>query len=131
MDLNMNEDSLNNFNQDLTNLKMILSMIHSYPNAIKELELNDLIDPLKVFSSFLDWQNMYDRFEPIEKGFFSEDWLPISKTSLEYFVDLSDTKYPMFKVSFNSMEPPSYELITVHKSIVDLIHICQSIEEKK
>jgi hypothetical protein len=117
--------------QDLTNLKLILSMIHSYPKALRHLELTDIIDPLKVISSFLDWQKMHDQFDKIEKGFFSKDWLPISKTSLEYFVDLSDTKYPMFKVSFNSMDPPSYELTTVYRSIVDLIHICESIEEMK
>jgi hypothetical protein len=115
--------------QDLTNLKYILSVIHSYPKALKELELTDLIDPLKVISSYLDWQKMHVQFDTIEKGFFSKDWLPISKTSMEYFVDLSDSKYPMLKVSFNSMDPTSYELIILHKSIVELIHVCESIEE--
>ena len=127
----MTEEQMNKLTQDLTNLKLILSMIQSYPKALIELELTDLIDPLKVISSYLDWQKMHAKFDPIEQEFFNKDWLPISKSSLEYFVDLSDSKYPMLKVSFNSMDPASYELSTIYNSIVELIHICESIEEKK
>lgn len=83
--------------QHLTNLKLILSLIQSYPKALIELELTDLIDPLKVISSYLDWQKMHAKLDPIEQEFFNKEWLPISKSSLEYFVDLSNTKYPMLR----------------------------------
>jgi hypothetical protein len=94
--------------------------------VLKQLEFEDLLYSDELIQSQKDWLSICSKYEGMEKDFFQPYWVPIQKKSLDYFIDLSNKNYPIFKIGFVFFEPYSYERINLFSSINDLLILVES-----
>ena len=116
-----NEDFKNQWAKQLEDIKHILDFLTTYPQVLKQLEFEDLLTSDELLKSQMDWVRICSKYEGMEKDFFKPYWVPIQKSSLSYFIDLSNPNYPIFKSSFIFSEPYSYEKMNLFESINELM----------
>ncbi len=116
-----NDPFFRQWEKQLKDVSHILDFLHTYPNILIQLKLEDLIESTDLITSQHDWIRMCQRYEDLEKDFFQPFWVPIKKLGLDYFIDLSDENYPIFKTSFLSFEPYAYHRMNLFDSINDLM----------
>ena len=75
----------------------------------------------ELLKSQIDWISTTSKYEGMEKDFFRPFWVTIQRSSLSYFIDLSNPNYPIFKSSFIFSEPYSYDKMNLFDSINDLL----------
>ena len=75
----------------------------------------------ELLKSQMDWISTTSKYEGMEKDFFQPFWVPIQRSALSYFIDLSNPNYPIFKSSFIFSEPYSYEKMNLFDSINELM----------
>jgi hypothetical protein len=115
------EDFKNQWAKQLEDIKHILDFLTTYPQVLKQLEFEDLLTSDELLKSQMDWVRICSKYEGMEKDFFKPYWVPIQKSSLSYFIDLSNPNYPIFKSSFIFSEPYSYEKMNLFESINELM----------
>lgn len=123
-----NSDLISEFNffiekweKQLNDASFILSILNTYPHVLKKLNFEDVLNSNEIVNSQKDWVRICSKYKDLEKEFFKPYWVPIQKSSLDYFIDLSDTNYPIFKISFVFFEPYSYKRINLFDSINELL----------
>lgn len=116
-----NEDFKNQWAKQLEDIKHILDFLNTYPHVLKKLEFKDLLKSEEMLESQIDWVRICSKYEGMERDFFKPFWVPIQKSSLSYFIDLSDPKYPVFKYGFVFFEPYSYKKMNLFNSIEELM----------
>ena len=123
-----NSDLISEFNffiekweKQLNDASFILNILNTYPNVLKKLNFEDVLNSNEIVDSQKDWVRICSKYKDLEKEFFKPYWVPIQKSSLDYFIDLSDTNYPIFKISFVFFEPYSYKRINLFDSINELL----------
>jgi hypothetical protein len=112
---------LHEWDKQLQDLSFILDFLNTYPQIIKQIGLDDLLTSDELIKSQLDWVKICSQYEGMEKEFFKPFWAPIQKSTLSYFIDLSNQKYPIFKYGFVFFEPYSYERMDLFNSIDELM----------
>jgi hypothetical protein len=103
--------------KQLKDVSFILDFLHTYPNVLNQLNIEEVLTSYELFNSQKDWVRLYSKYEGMEKEFFKPYWVPIQKSSFDYFIDLSDPNYPIFEISFVFFEPYSYERMNLFNSI--------------
>ena len=123
-----NSDLISEFNffiekweKQLNDASFILNILNTYPHVLKKLNFEDVLNSNEIVDSQKDWVRICSKYKDLEKEFFKPYWVPIQKSSLDYFIDLSDTNYPIFKISFVFFEPYSYKRINLFDSINELL----------
>jgi hypothetical protein len=111
----------NEWAKQLKDVSFILDFLHTYPKVLNQLKFEEVISSSELFNSQNDWIRICSKYEGMEKDFFKPYWVPIQKSSLDYFIDLSDSNYPIFEISFVFFEPYSYERMNLFNSINDLM----------
>jgi hypothetical protein len=117
----INDPFFRQWEKQLKDVSYILDFLHTYPNILIQLKLEDFIESTDLINSQHDWIRMCARYEGLEKDFFQPFWVPILKLGLNYFIDLSDENYPIFKTSFLSFKPYAYHRMNLFDSINDLM----------
>lgn len=117
-----------NWNNSFKDLFPILDILHSYPNQLKELKISDLITSQELNQYQDDWVRIQSKFEGIEKDFFQPYWVPLQKESYEFFIDLSDSSYPIFEFQFQIYRPYKYVRMNFFLGINDLIFAIENGE---
>ena len=99
----------------------IVDVINTYPQLLKKLDFKDLLTSDELLKSQMDWVRICSEYKGMEKDFFKPYWIPIQKSSIDYFIDLSNPKYPVFKYGFVFFEPYSYKKMNLFNSIEELL----------
>lgn len=107
----------------IRDISFILNFLHTYPQVLKQFEFQDLITSDDLINSQSDWVRYCSKYYGLEKEFFMPYWVPIQKSSFDYFIDLSDKKYPIFKFSFFDS---IYKRIDLFSSVNELLLACGS-----
>jgi hypothetical protein len=84
----------------------ILQYLHTYPNVLSDLRIKDLITPDELYRQQEDWIWLCSKFTGMEQDFFKPYWIPIQSYGYDYFIDVSDDKFPIIESFFNYFEKP-------------------------
>lgn len=97
---------LNEWGELYDNVKHILSYLNTYPGLLTSIKLSDIHNCFSIDEVQKEWIWLCSKFNhPNEKEFFRPYWIPIQVDSYDYFLDLSDNKYPIFEIHFFFYEP--------------------------
>jgi len=107
--------------KQLNDVRLLLKYLHTYPIILEELRINNLISPESLIQSQLDWINLYDKYDGLEKEFFKKHWVPIQIDQYDYFIDMSDPNYPILNYYYKSTLPYKYTRKNLFDSINDLL----------
>lgn len=105
------------WDNEILKLSSILSYLHTYPNILAKLEIEDLIKPEELIPHQKEWLRLYSQYTGRERDFFKPFWIPIQRTSYCYFIDISEKDLPVFSIHFFPFEPYSYDKIMLFPSI--------------
>ena len=85
---------------ELKDCQFILQYLSSYPDVLYEMEINQLLKSEKVHDQYNDWKKIVSQYEGLEKEFYKDHWLPIESDNYQFFIDLSDPKYPIIETIY-------------------------------
>ena len=105
----------------LTDMKYILHYLKTYPTALSEVELSDIISPSELLENQNNWVELCGAYSGLEKEFFQPHWVPLNKTTFDLFIDISDPNYPIFSFHFSLFKPYKYIKSNLFSSINDLM----------
>jgi hypothetical protein len=67
------------------------------------------------------WLNHIAGLEEIERVFFKPYWVPVQEDFSQWYVDLSDSKYPVYSAYFFEEEPYCWFKIIISSSLAELV----------
>ena len=102
---------------ELVLLSSILRYLQTYPDILKKLKIEDLITPDELLTHQEEWLRLFYQYTGQERDFFKPFWIPIQRTSYNYFIDISKKEFPVFSTYFFPFEPYSYDKIVLFPSI--------------
>lgn len=113
---------IDEYKKQLEDVQYILQYLKTYPNILSDLRIEDIIEPDNLYQQFEDWIRLNSKFKGIEKEFFKPYWLPIQRIGFDYFIDMSDSNYPIIEAIFNYFdEPYHWEKKILFYSVTDLM----------
>lgn len=116
------ENYLEKYKKQLTDIEHILRYLQTYPEILAHSGLTDLMKPEKLYAQYIEWLDMCNKFTGEEKEFFKKNWLPIDDSSIDYFIDLSDDRYPIITMIYNQFNEPYCWLKKIYfPSIIELM----------
>lgn len=115
------KDFFEKWGKDLDQVTHILQYLHTYPHILNKIEIEDLISPDELKQKCQEWISLYSKYEGMEKDFFKPYWISLQRNSYNYFLDISDNKYPVFSYSFFPFEPYTYNKAILFDSITDFM----------
>jgi hypothetical protein len=107
--------------KQLKDVSFILDFLYTYPNVLHQLKFEDILSSGELYNSQNDWIRICSKYDGLEKKFFKPYWVPVQKSSFNYFIDLSDANYPIFEFGFVTVQPYSYERMNLFNSISELM----------
>jgi len=119
--LNRTDEILIEWQAELEDVKHILRYLMSYPDVLSEAELANLVTPEKLIKHQRGWVELYLSYDGLEKDFFRPYWVPVNSSDYDYFMDLSDSKYPIFNTYFHWIHPQCYIRENLFNSVNDLM----------
>jgi hypothetical protein len=90
-------------NQRISDVKAILNYLHTYPEILKKLDMEDLLFPNEVVDHYESWLKIVSEYTGKEKAFFKPYWLPINRSTFSYFIDISSPNYSI--ISYHILLP--------------------------
>lgn len=96
----MQTDNIPNIEKKLKDCQAILSYLSTYPEVLKEMGINELLNPEKLHQQYLDWKKLVPKFEGLEKDLYKDYWLPIESDNFQFFIDLSSPDYPIVETIY-------------------------------
>lgn len=103
-------------------VKFILQYLHTYPKILLKLRMEDLITPNDLFNHQEEWIDLHSMLTGEEQDFLKPYWIPVQKMSYNYFIDLSDSNYPIIEAFFDYFdEPYHWEKKVFIQSITNLM----------
>ncbi len=112
--------------KQLKDISAVLNLLHTYPQVLKELMLDDLITSDELLQQQRDWVWLCSKLGGEEREFHRAHWVPIKRGSLDYFIDLSDQHYPIIGTSFLFSKENEYHKINFFDSVNELLNLCDS-----
>jgi hypothetical protein len=119
-----NTDFYSKWKNELKDIYSIIDFLNSYPDMLISLGMEDFIKTIELEASQRNWINLCSKYTGMEKDFFKPHWVPLNSHGYNYFLDMSDPKYPIFEYTFVFFEPYSYEKILLFASIGELMLQC-------
>ena len=116
------------FQRELKDCQAILQYLSTYPDVLYEMEINQLLKPEEVHQQFRNWKQLVSQYEGLEKDFYKDYWLPIQFDDYQFFIDLSDPKYPIIETIYIMGEKNSEEYISsnLFESTVQFLLLLES-----
>ena len=109
--------------EELKEVSHILRYLHTYPDILMQLDIEDLITAEDLYQRQAEWISLYSQYEGEELDFFRPYWIPIQKNTYSVFLDISQKKYPVFEFHYTSVKPYYYYSISMFESITDFMLI--------
>jgi hypothetical protein len=127
--------------RQLEDARHILRYLDSCPDVLSGLKMGEVLDEMDMDSSQEDWVRLCTRFDhPMEQEFFKPWWVPVTKDEYDYFIDLSDKRFPVFNIHFYFLEPYGWSrevvvedisvILLAEDSGVDLQRIVEKNEQE-
>jgi len=108
----MSEKKIVKYKQELNDCYSILKYLSTYPEILAEMEISQLLKPDEVLHQYHDWKQLVSKYKGLEKEFYKGYWLPIEQDNFQFFIDLSDPKYPIIETIYVMGEKHSEEYIS-------------------
>ena len=105
----------------LNDMSHILNHLNTYPELLKSIGVKQLITSDRLIQNQLDWFQVTKKYYGMEKSFFKSHWVSLDLFNYEFFIDMSDPKYPVFNFTFIFSEPYEYVKLICFESINDLL----------
>ena len=128
MVLNQNENGYNwdsfilEWNAQYLNAKHILCYLNTYPGVLSKVKLADIHNSNSIDSAHQEWLWLISKFtNPIDIEFFKPYFVPIKVDSIDYFIDISDDKYPIFEVHYFFYEPYKWYKQFIVEDITEML----------
>lgn len=113
---------INSWGLQYKNAKHILSYLNTYPEVLNALKIDIIHAPFNLDEIQNEWLWLCSKFDNcIEKDFFKPYWIPLEKSSYDYFMDISDMKYPIFEIHYFCIEPHRWYKKFIARDIRDLL----------
>jgi len=90
----------------LKQISYILYYLHTYPEVLSVLDIEDLITCEELYKQQDSWLKLYSKYAGVEQEFFKPYWLPIQRIGFDYFIDMSNNNYPIIEAFFNYLDEP-------------------------
>jgi hypothetical protein len=88
------------------NAKHILTYLNTYPEVLNDLRFGEIHNRYSLDEAQNEWIWLCSELDnPIEIDFFKPFWIPIEMNSYDHFIDISDPRYPIFKIHYFFFEP--------------------------
>lgn len=116
------KEFLNEWGEQFSKITQILKELALYPEIISDLFKDELLSIEDIDESQLEWVSLFSQFDYSEKMFFKPFWVPITKNSYDFFIDISDNKFPIFDTVFIPIVHHQWYKIFVFKNINELLH---------
>jgi len=111
----------------LDKISYTLQHLHTYPNVLSDLKIEDLIYPDELYKQQKDWIWLCSKFTGMEQKFFKPYWIPIQRCEYDYFIDMSDKKFPIIEAFFDDCDKPyHWEKKIFFKSIDELMSAAEN-----
>jgi len=113
---------INEYRKQLEDVQHILQYLHTYPNVLSDLKIEDLITPNEIYIQLEEWVKLYTQYRDMEKEFFKSYWIPIQRIGFNYYIDISDANYPIIEAFYNYFDEPYHWVKKIlFQSINDLM----------
>ncbi|WP_303924863.1 hypothetical protein [Draconibacterium sediminis] len=100
------DDFLNQWGEKFNKLPALIEFLEAYYYLGEQMDEIKLIESHMIQDYQMEWVSLIGCFDhPIEKNYFKSFWVPISKENYEYFLDLSDSFFRIFKIGYWGIEP--------------------------
>jgi hypothetical protein len=111
-----------NWSKQYENAKYILSYLNSYPDVLSTIKLTDIYNPNSIDSALKEWIWLCSKLtHPVDTEFFKPYWIPLQENSYDYFMDISDEKYPIFEIHYFFYEPFKWYKKFISEDISELL----------
>ena len=116
---------LKEWGEKFKKISCMLQYLHTFQSrALSDLKIEDLITPTELYRHQSDWLWLYSKIQGKEKEFFKPYWIPIQRSVYEYFIDISDDRFPIIDTYFDYIdESYQWKKIVFFNSITDLMLI--------
>jgi len=118
-----NIEFLKNWSSELDDIKFILKYLETYPDLLDLLAIESLIKEDEIIGNQDEWVTLCNKYTGKEKDFFKEYWVPLEINEWEFFIDISDSNYPVISHIYTLNEKQPYVKTTLFKSINQLMLI--------
>ena len=89
------------WNSQYKDVKNIFKILHTYPNYLESAGIKKINIPSRMDDTQKKYLSLISQFyHPEEKKFYKSWWVQIDMDSIDYFIDLSDSKYPVFETKY-------------------------------
>lgn len=113
---------LMNWSKQFEIVKHILSYLLTYPDVLSKIKLTDVHNANSIESAQKEWVWLCSKFtHPMDIEFFKPYWIPLEKNSYDYFMDISDEKYPIFEIHYFFYEPFKWYKKFITENISELL----------
>ena len=92
----------------LQQVSSILRYLHTYPQTLSALKMEDCITVSELYEQQEDWVHLCSQFEGEEKEFFKPYWVPIQRNGFDYFIDMSDNSFPIIEAFYDYFDEPYF-----------------------
>ena len=94
--------------QELHQVSLILRYLHSYPKVLAAIKIDDLITISELYEQQEGWVYLCSKLEGEEKEFFKPYWVPIQRNGFDYFIDMSDSRFPIIEAFYDYFDEPYF-----------------------
>jgi hypothetical protein len=108
--------------KELEQVKHILDYLNTYPEFLSAFDIDSLYTRHTIEDAFREWIWLFSKFDnKIETEFFYPYWIPISTSGYDFFIDISDSSFPLLETTYFFFEPYMWQKKVLYKSMQDLL----------
>jgi hypothetical protein len=121
---------LEKWGDQYASLKNTLTRLKEHQEILNKFDICDIYSPEELDVWVEDWLNMHSKlYHPLEIMFFKPYWVPVSKHSYDFFVDLSAGTNNIMQVVYISMAPYAWAIAYSFPSLLFLIAAPEKLDD--
>jgi hypothetical protein len=102
--------------------KHILSYINSYPKSLVPAGIKSINTANNIVTTQKEWLRLLPLFyHPQEINFFKPWWVLMDINDYDYYMDLSDSKYPIFEVKYYGFKSEGWNKLVLFPDVSELL----------
>jgi hypothetical protein len=110
------------WHKELEQVKYILDYLNTYPEFLSAFDIENIHTRDTIEEAYKEWIWLYNNFDnKMETDFFYPYWIPLSASSYDFFIDVSDTSLPLIESTYFFYEPYMWHKKVLYKSMQDLL----------
>jgi hypothetical protein len=110
------------WHNELEQVKYILDYLNTYPEFLSAYDIENIHTRDTIEEAYKEWIWLYNSFDnKMETDFFYPYWIPLSASSYDFFIDISDESFPLIESTYFFFEPYMWHKKVLYKSMQDLL----------